>query len=153
MQPAYVVQPPVSLSRHGPISPSLPTQCGPRVTALNKGDTLGPAPHQSKCRQRARNAPGMHLPLKVALSRAMLGRRPARTPRRGATLLSQRRTETSSPQRWADHCCGEGLLASALVYLALRTVVVGTPIAVARRAKVSSDGVCRPASTRAMFGR
>ena len=38
-------------------------------------------------------------------------------------------------------------------YLALRTVVVGTPIAVARRASVSRDGVWRPASTRAMFGR
>ena len=38
-------------------------------------------------------------------------------------------------------------------YLALSTVVVGTPMAVARRARVSSDGVWRPASTRAMFGR
>jgi len=33
------------------------------------------------------------------------------------------------------------------------TTVVGTPIADASRASVSSDGVCRPASTRAMFGR
>ena len=34
-----------------------------------------------------------------------------------------------------------------------RTCVVETPIALAMRAKVSSEGVCRPASTRAMFGR
>ena len=34
-----------------------------------------------------------------------------------------------------------------------RTRVAGTPIAVASRERVSSEGVCRPASTRAMFGR
>jgi len=33
------------------------------------------------------------------------------------------------------------------------TRVVDTPIAFAMRASVSSEGVCRPASTRAMFGR
>jgi polyphosphate:AMP phosphotransferase len=48
---------------------------------------------------------------------------------------------------------GPDQLAAAAVPLTSSTLAVGTPIAAARRASVSSDGVCRPASTRAMLGR
>lgn len=88
------------------------------------------------------------VPRNSRAARALVPER-SRGRQHAAALATPQVGGTEGPELAGPSVC----IVLAAAHLALSTVVVGTPMAVASRASVSRDGVCRPASTRAMFGR